>query len=35
MSLDYQEHRKIITLPYIQNFQEQLCTVFKEYQIYK
>ena len=28
--MDFQESRKIITFPYIKNFQEQLCRIFKK-----
>ena len=31
--IDNHENRKIIIFPYIQNFQEQLCTIFKTYNI--
>ena len=31
--IDNHENRKIIILPYIQNFQEQLCRIFKTYNI--
>ena len=31
--IDNQENRKIIIFPYIQNFQEQLCRIFKTYNI--
>ena len=29
-NIDNQENRSIITFPYIQNFQEQLCKIFKK-----
>ena len=29
-NIDYRESRKVITFPYIQNFQEQLCRIFKK-----
>ena len=29
-NIDYRENRKVITFPYIQNFQEQLCRIFKK-----
>ena len=28
--VDFRESRKVITFPYIQNFQEQLCRIFKK-----
>ena len=31
--IDNQENRKIIIFPYIQNFQEQLCRIFKTYNL--
>ena len=31
--IDNQENRKTIIFPYIQNFQEQLCRIFKRYDI--
>ena len=29
-NIDHRESRKVITFPYIQNFQEQLCRIFKK-----